>query len=114
MDRDHSRPSRADSHKRKQGSRKAHTTSWHRPHSHPTPYLSREQKVGTVARAAVTKVNDVNQEYRITERVGTALLSGLNYLSTTSSNYLQSRAQADGSAAAPTSAPPTVATQPSS
>ena len=62
----------------------------------------------------MTKVNDVNQEYRITERVGTALLSGLNYLSTTSSNYLQSRAQADGSAAAPTSAPPTVATQPSS
>jgi hypothetical protein len=56
-----------------------------------------------VARAAVTKVGEVNQEYKITERIGGALLSGLNYLSSTSAAYLQGRGAEE-------TAPPTPAT----
>lgn len=71
----------------------------------PAPH---EQKVGTVARAAVTKVGEVNQEYKITERIGGALLSGLNYLSSSSAAYLQSRGADEAAPLAPVtaSAPP--------
>lgn len=68
-------------------------------------YLS-EQKVGTVAVAAVTKVGELNKEYRVTERVGGALLSGLNYLSSASDKYLGEKGNAKDGAAPPRPPPP--------
>jgi hypothetical protein len=64
------------------------------------------QKVGTVATAAWTKTKQLNQEYKVTETIGTSLLAGLNYLSGVSQQYLQGQPESAAPAAALPAAPP--------
>eukprot|EP00045_Choanoeca_perplexa_P020288 m.4014 g.4014 ORF g.4014 m.4014 type:complete len:250 (+) comp6652_c0_seq1:75-824(+) len=49
------------------------------------------EKAATVATAACTRVAEINREYKVTETIGSTLMSGLNYLSAKSSEYLSSQ-----------------------